>query len=371
MRINPETIYIHKDSRDTIIGKHVLQAFPNAKVETIKFNTWAENGNTHSLAPEDFFREKAKKLAVLHRQAQWQPDPNGRSTDFLPNQMMTRSCGFFCSYCYVNRHFPNGYPKLYDDALNVVQMVGSVMSDLPRWRRKFLSVCGKPFEKERDPKHSPYVTFDLGCDSDCVLDNQMTRHDGYSGHIVEVMNGIAAIDGAMSSFATKGDDFEAFISGCKQPGRNRIRLSLMPEHHRRILELNTATIESRLTSVNRLVAAGFEVHINLSPIVVTPKFETEYLDLLHLIADSLTQEAKAQLAYEIIFLTHSASLFESTQINNPKAHAMMVEGPLPLEPKLNKPNVLSYGKSDKTVLKKWLMENIEAVTPYARVRYCF
>lgn len=113
------------------------------------------------------------------------------------------------------------------------------------------------------------------------------------------------------------------------------------------------------------------MHINLSPIVITDKFEKEYEELLHLVNDTLSVRAKSQMAYEIIFLTHSEKMFEPISQCVPKAHNMMVNGPLKLVPKWNKPNVLSYSRSDKSILKKKMNDLISKITPYSRIRYMF
>jgi DNA repair photolyase len=175
----------------------------------------------------------------------------------------------------------------------------------------------------------------------------------------------------MISFATKSSDIDPFIKYVIDPKMCRIRLSIMPEHHRKIIELNTAKILDRLHAINKLVDAGFEVHINLSPIIVTEDIAQEYADLLSLIDSTLTQKAKDQLAYEIIFLTHSPALFDKVTQYAPKAHEMMVNGPVPLVPKWNKPNVFSYSKADKSKLKEVVKSLVQKFTPYARIRYMF
>lgn len=87
------------------------------------------------------------------------------------------------------------------------------------------------------------ITIDLGCDSDVVTSNSTTMHHSYHGHMVEVMNLIAEnTTSIMTSFATKSSEINPFIEGCKYPNKHRIRLSLMPEHHRQILEQNTSKI---------------------------------------------------------------------------------------------------------------------------------
>lgn len=373
MKLDPKTIFVNKNSTNSKLYKNMKLAFPNAISEVISTNTKISKPeyNLISIDPKQRGLQKRQFVALMHRNAQWKLDPNGRSTDFLPSNMLGYGCRFMCSYCYVDRRDPATFPKLYDDALDVVYLIKQSMSNIDESRKLFKSVVNKDFERYRDSKHSNYVTFDLGCDSDCVLDNQLTKNDSYHGHIIDIINQVSEIPEAMISFATKSSDIDDFISFVKNPNMTRVRLSLMPEHHRQIIEMNTSKILDRLNAINKLVDTGFEVHINLSPIIVTNNFAAEYADLLNLINTTLSDKAKNQLAYEIIFLTHSESLFSKVNKYAPKAHDMMVKGPLKLEPKWNKPNVLSYSRKDKTQLKMILNGLIEEFTPYSRIRYMF
>jgi len=372
-KIGFDHLFVHQQEVDSTLLHHMELAHPSATIQLIKHNTHAYDpryGNSSS-SYKDHFREKAKKAALLHRAAKWKPDPNGNSTDFLPGQMMAQGCGFGCTYCYTERHFVNNYPKMYGDVYKVVDMIKDVMDNEADWRFKMKESTRKDFEKHRDPKHGNFITFDLGCDSDCTLDNQLTQHSNFPGHIVDIMNQVSEIPNAMTSFATKSAAFDSFLEHTKRPQHHRIRLSLMPEHHRKTLEINTAPIQDRLSAINRLVDKGFEVHINLSPIVVTESHEKEYRDLLSEINDTLSKEAKAQMAYEAIYLTHTEKQFPMVSSYAPKAHKMMVEGPCQLVPKPNKPQVLSYTSAEKRRLKSLFREIVNEITPYSRVRYCY
>ena len=371
--INPTTLFVNKKSLNSFLYTQIKNAFPNIKEEIISTNTRVENPkyNLISIDPKKRGLQKRQFLGLLHRESVWNLDPNGRSTDFLPSNMIGYGCRFNCSYCYVDRRDPATFPKLYDDALNMIGLVRHTMFNLKQSEDLFYKVTKKQVERKRDPLHSNYITFDLGCDSDCVLDNQITSNDKYPGHIIDIINSVSEIPEAMISFATKSASIDSFIKHVKVPEMTRIRLSLMPEHHRSVLEMNTSKISERLEAVNKLVDAGFEVHINLSPIVVTSSFAAEYADLLKLVDTSLSDKAKKQLAYEIIFLTHSPNLFEKTPEYAPKAHDMMVNGPLKLVPKWNKPNVYSYDLNDKSQLKIIMKSLIDEFTPYSRIRYMF
>ena len=368
-------LFIHKDCLDSSLATKLKKSNPDHKIVLISKNTQVMKSeyNLISLNPRDRFKQKKRYLGLLKREAKWNIDCNGRSTDFLPSQMMEQGCfKFGCSYCYTERNYPNNFLKLYNDLFKVVDLAKEIDDNQDAMEKKFFAENKKRFERSRDSKHNPYITIDLGCDSDVVTSNSVTVSNDYHGHIVEVMNQIAdSTKDIMTSFATKSAEIDNFIAGCKNPGKHRIRLSLSPEHHRQILEQNTSKTIDRLYAVNKLVDAGFEVHINLSPIVVTENFVDEYRDLLSLIDCTLSERAKKQLAYEIIFLTHSEKMFEPIGQTVPKAHEMMVNGPMKLVPKWNKPMVLSYSRTDKSQLKSVMNGLIQEITPYSRIRYMF
>lgn len=368
-------LFVHKDCLNSPLAQHLKESNPSHKVVPITTNTQIMKAdyNLISVNPKDRFKQKKRYIGLLKREAKWNIDCNGRSTDFLPSLMMEQGCfKFGCSYCYTERNYPNNFLKIYNDLFSVVDLAQRIDTNQEEMEQKFFAETKKRFERSRDPKHNQYITIDLGCDSDVVTSNSITISENYHGHMVDIMNQIAeSTESIMTSFATKSSEINPFILGCKNPNKHRIRLSLSPEHHRQILEQNTSKTIDRLHAVSELVDAGFEVHINLSPVVVTENFIDEYTDLLNLIDATLTDKAKKQMAYEIIFLTHSEKMFEPINQSVPKAHNMMVNGPLKLVPKWNKPNVLSYSKRDKNNLKEIMKGLITKITPYSRIRYMF
>lgn len=370
---NIKKILVNKKSLDSEIFSHVKKSHPTAEIFEISTNTKATDPkyNLISLSWKDRQKQKRNLLGVLHRESKWNVDCNGRSTDFLPGNMIQNSCFFSCAYCYIDRHGPT-YIKLYDDCFSFVDFCIDLEKNKDHYRRKFVSETNKDFERHRDPKHNKYITVDIGCDDQITISNRMTAHDNYHGHIVDIVNRVNDnTEEIMLSFASKDANFEDYAPYIKNPSRNRIRLSLMPEHHRKVLELNTSKIEDRIKSINYLVDMGFEVHVNLSPIVVTNEFAKEYAELLKMLDEGISHKAKAQMAYEIIFVTHDNVVNEQMSTYMPKAYNMIVDGPCSLEPKWNKPNVYSYSKENKTMLKQIMKGLIEEFTPYSRVRYMF
>lgn len=285
--------------------------------------------------------------------------------------MIQSGCGYLCSYCYLDRHGPS-YIKLYDDCFKFVNFCQDVEQNLQIYRQKFNKETKKDFERHRDSRHNQFVTIDIGCDDQITLSNRVTKSVDYPGHVVDIVNQVGdSTQEIMLSFASKDADFSDYAKNIKHPNKNRIRLSLMPENHRKVLELNTSKIEDRINSINVLVDMGFEVHINLSPIVITDNFIEEYSELLTNVNDVLTQRAKDQMAYEIIFVTHENVVNENMQTYMPKAFEMITNGICALEPKWNKKNIYSYSRKDKILLKEEMNSIINRYTPYSRIRYMF
>ncbi len=371
---NITKIFVNKKSIDSNIFYHAKNTFPQAQFVNITTNSKVLNEDHGLISMSWKHRSKQKNhfLAILHRESQWKLDPNGRSTDFLPSNMIQSGCaGYNCSYCYLDRHGPS-FLKLYDDCYKFVDFCVDLETNKQSSIDLFKKVTGKDIERVRDPKHNPYITIDIGCDDQVTISNRVTKHHKYPGHIVDIINSVHdKTKEIMLSFASKDSDFTDFAPNIKDPSRMRIRLSLSPEDHRKVLELNTSKIEDRIKSINYLVDLGFEVHVNLSPIVVTDNFADEYAELLKQLDSGINDKAKAQLAYEIIFVTHSDCVNDNMEQFMPKAFNMIANGPLMLEPKWNKPNVKSYKRSSKDQLKSIMNGLIEEITPYSRIRYMF
>lgn len=366
-------IFVNTNSVNSKIFEYTRLANPNASISEIKTNTRVldPSYNLISLSWKERARQKNHTISILNRNSSWNIDYNGRSTDFLPSNMIQSGCEYMCAYCWLNRHGPT-YIKLYDDCYKFIDFCVDVETNIDKYREKFKEITKKDLEKYRDNRHNDFITIDIGCDDQITLSNRVTKSENYNGHIVDIVNSVnEQTKTIMLSFASKDADFTDYAPFIKNPERNRIRISLMPEDHRKILELNTSKIEDRLKSINYLVDMGFEVHVNLSPIVITDDFIEQYSDLLSKLNDSLSDKAKKQMAYEIIFVTHDNVVNENMSKYMPKAYEMITDGPCSLEKKWNKKNVFSYSRRDKTNLKEEVLKMIREFTPYARIRYMF
>src|SRR3954465_11222087 len=74
--------------------------------------------------------------------------------------------------------------------------------------------------------------------------------------------------------------------------------------------LRTSPISERIAAIDDFVAAGYEVHLNFSPVIVHEGWLEQWSELFQQIADGTNEVTKQQLACEIIFLTHNQALHE-------------------------------------------------------------
>lgn len=204
--------------------------------------------------------------------------PSGRSSDFI-SPSFGYGCLLNCSYCYMKRHKPEGF----DIATNTNDILTEINN------HAFFATVDKP--NQTDPE---YITYDIACNEDFALHAKYHEWEKiftfFRDHPV-----------AKATLATKivPDRFLTF----DPKGKVRIRFSLMPQKISSILEPETASIEDRLRAVDRFIAAGYDVHLNFSPVVYYNGWEDDYVELFHLV-DELVDN-KESVKAEVIFLTHN------------------------------------------------------------------
>jgi spore photoproduct lyase len=202
---------------------------------------------------------------------------NGRSADFTtPNFVM--NCPMLCAYCYQHRH-----NESID--LNVATNVDDLLQNILKHRNKL----GKkvPNQCDRD-----FFIYDIGCNTDI---SRVAKYFDW-----QKVFQFAVDNDVKFTFATKWFNQE-FLS-FNPMKKVRIRLSLLPERMIKVMDKGTHSLDKRLQAMQKLDKAGYEIHVNFSPIIVYDNWLEEYKELF--------QKVKAlglnNLECECIFLTHNA-----------------------------------------------------------------
>ena len=204
--------------------------------------------------------------------------PSGRSTDFI-SPSFGHGCLYNCSYCYMKRHKPEGL----DIAKNTMDILTEINNHC------MFSDVDKP-----NQTHANFVTYDISCNEDFALHSKYHEwekiFDFFKQHPV-----------AMGSFATKY--VNSNLINYNPEGKIRIRFSLMPQNISDKLEPNTSKIIDRIKAIDAFIDAGYDVHINFSPVIVYDNWIEDYEYLFHMVNDYV--DYKDTVKCEVIFLTHN------------------------------------------------------------------
>ena len=98
----------------------------------------------------------------------------------------------------------------------------------------------------------------------------------------------------------------------------------MPPDDARLLDIRTSPIDERIAAAADFLDAGYEVHFNLSPVVLRPGWQRDWADLLTHLDDVLPARVKEQAAAEVIMLTHNQALHEVNLGWHPRAEDVAV-----------------------------------------------
>ena len=98
------------------------------------------------------------------------------------------------------------------------------------------------------------------------------------------------IPNAKGSFATKAVNRD--LLAYDPQGKTRIRFSLMPERIARVVDVRTAPIPERLAAIDDFVAAGYEVHVNFSPVILYEGWEADWRALFDALDAALGPAAR-------------------------------------------------------------------------------
>ena len=243
----------------------------NKKIIDVKWCNWDdEDYSTTGLVfttnndVSFFLLKKINRKSMLIRES-------GRSSDYI-TPSFGFGCLFKCSYCYMRRHVKNGLSVATntDDILNAITEHANSLQ----------------YPKTPNQTHNSYYTYDFSCNEDFILHAKF--HDW-----VKIFEYFMLDDRIMGTAATKyvNDDLLTFNPNKKI----RIRFSLMPQEISDKLEPGTSKIIDRIKAINEFMAAGYDVHINYSPIIVYDNSKQAYAELFDLVNKHVHDSYKEQV----------------------------------------------------------------------------
>lgn len=270
---------------------------------------------------------------------------SGRSTDFI-SPSFGYGCLYNCSYCYMKRHKAKG--------LDIADNTGDILTAINN--HVYFADVDKP-----NQTHENYITYDISCNEDFALHakyhNWERIFEFFKKHPI-----------AMGSFATKYVNRN--LLSYNPEGKIRIRFSLMPQIYVNKLEPNTSSILDRIMAIDKFIDAGYDVHINFSPVIVTDNWLDEYRILFNDVNTYVKNKNKVKA--EVIFLTHNKNKHQYNLDNS------MTGEDLIWNPEIQETKISQYGGVNlryNYLLKAQYIKDFKAlhneIIPWNIIRYIF
>lgn len=377
---NVHTIYYEKEAIETRRGMEVLDSFPDAKKVYIE---------TQKSIPELYERQENIKdwnkikssTIVLARLKSVSARPNCRSTDFIAPSH-TNGCSLSCAYCYIPRR--KGHANPITIFTNIERICNYLRGHDKRNGPKVI-------DEENEQTDPVFRTYDIGENCDCSVDALLSDN---VKDLVRLFRD--EMKYGKASFATKY--VNRGLLNYDPQRKTRIRFSLMPQKVSKVVDVRCSSIKKRIEAINDFHEAGYEVHLNFSPVIIYPGWQRDYIELFQQIDDEINDEVRSQLACEVIFLTHNERLHQTNMGWHPKAEKEYLwryveEDEIELDhkgkkklPMLNKYGSqilqqrklsqngmvnLRYKNNHKSKAVSEFRDLIEEYLPYCRIRYIF
>jgi spore photoproduct lyase len=331
-------------------GREILDRFADAeRVEVPSHQSipglYGNEGNV-----TDWVRNK-REVLVLGVKKSLAARRNERSSDFIAPST-SNGCAMACSYCYVPRR--KGFANPITVFVNSEQILGYLERHAGRQGVK-------PEPNQCDPVDWVY---DIGENGDCSVDAMV------SDNVRDLVDLFGRLPNAKASFATKF--VNRGLLDYEPRGGTRVRFSLMPAEVSKVVDIRTSKVADRIAAMDDFVAAGYEVHLNLSPVIVREGWLEEWAELFDQVDAGTNAATKRQLAAEVILLTHNEGLHEVNLGWHPKGEELL------WRPDIQQAKRSQSGQHNVRYRTGWKGRWVGQLTdlmaermPYCRVRYAF
>ncbi|PSL37287.1 spore photoproduct lyase family protein [Labedella gwakjiensis] len=331
-------------------GRQILARWPDAEVVEVPSHWQIPELHGDERNVRRWVRIKTEAL-VLGTKKTLTVRPNGRSADFIAPSH-ANGCAMACVYCYVPRR--KGFSNPVTTFTNIEQISAAIAKHSTKQGMKL-----EPNQCDPD-----LWIYDVGENSDCSVDAMI------SDNVRDLVELFRSLPGAKGSFATKYVNRE--LLEWDPQGKMRVRVSLMPAETAKLVDVRTSPMAERLALLDDLVEAGYEAHVNFSPVIIEDGWIEKWTELLRQLDAATSPATKAQLACEVIFLTHNRALHEVNTGWHPKAEEVL------WRPDLQEGKVSQNGQSnvryrweDKLQYVRQFLDLVEHYAPWCRVRYAF
>ncbi|MTI64997.1 MAG: spore photoproduct lyase [Firmicutes bacterium] len=290
----PLRVYYEEVVKEYKQGKNLLKKYEDMDIPLKPIKAHHKIEELRQRPNKEF--TKMKKYLILGTRKTIRITPNDKSADFIV-PFTSSGCTASCLYCYLVCHFnTNSYLRVY---MNRDEMIKKV--------------------KRKIKKVKEHKVYELGCNSDMVLENTIT------GNLKWVIEEFGKLENATATFATKFDFVDDLLTA-KHNGHTQMRISINPKEIIRKVELGTSSFKKRINAANKMFKAGYKIGLNIAPVILEDGWEVMYENMFMEVNKLLLPKLKKQLFIEVIFMTYGVSNYYINTESMPKAVNLLDKG---------------------------------------------
>lgn len=327
----PTAIYAEHGIERYPLGRELLERYGDLPVH------WIDG---HHLIPElreapDEEFTRMKRLLVLGTRKSLRIHEQGNAADFIV-PWTSSGCTAMCTYCYlVANWFKGTYMRIF---VNREEMWNAVVRHAHR--------------------HGPGLTYELGSNSDLVIEHTMT------GNLRWSIEKFGTLEGCTVTFPTKFAHVDDLLD-VNHRGRARIRFSINPPELVRQIEIGTSPLRARLDAANRMHAAGYSVGLIIAPIMLVDDWQEQYAELFDEMRSRLEPSLLQGLGLELIFMTYGRANVQINAASMPGVRDVFERDKM----RPRGPSKLTYTPDVRAEAEPWFRTELAQRFPEAEVLY--
>ena len=267
----PDAIYYEEKAKEYELGKELLEKYKDVPQIIIENHNNIEE--MRKKENKEFPRMKRNLIIGIRKTHKFVP--NNKISDYLV-PYTSSGCTAMCLYCYLVCNYNKcAYLRLF---VNREEMLDKIIK------------TANESEKE--------LVFEIGSNSDLVLENSIT------GNLKWTIENFKKAEKGYITFPTKFDMVDDLLD---IEGKERVifRMSVNPKEVIQKVEIGTSRLEQRVEAINKLKEEGYKVGILIAPVIFVDNWEKLYEELVIYLKENLTEKAKQDVFFEVIFMTYS------------------------------------------------------------------
>lgn len=211
--------------------------------------------------------------------------PSGRAVDFVTPHFV-RGCGPDCTVAYCRNPLHAQVPEVADNVEEILQAVHR-------------HACSQPWPRLANRVDDRYYVYDFAA----AADPGASRGVQDWSRVIRFFGEHPRAKGA-ATLRYVSDDLLADLPTVPD-GKVRIRLALLPESIRRVLEPDTPPTSERLAAIAPLRERGYEVDLAFAPLLCYEGWLDDYAALFAQVDAAVAPELRPGIHYEATLLAHA------------------------------------------------------------------